>query len=70
VADPAHIVFSTIRHRFECEVCAAYVQVSFPCSARLLTKVGDEFVAEHRKCTAPSPQVVQPTAATGGDHDG
>jgi hypothetical protein len=71
VPDPDHVVFSTIRQRFECEVCGAYAQASFPCSVQLITKLGNQFVQDHRRCAAERrAEAERPVAAAGGGVDG
>jgi hypothetical protein len=68
VPDPDHVVFSTIRQRFECQVCGAYVQTSFPCSVQLITRIGDQFVRDHRRCDQASAPVEPPAAAAEVPH--
>lgn len=65
--DTDHVVFSTVRSRFECEVCPAYLQVSFPCSGDFLARVGREFVAEHRDCAERRRHELEEQAAAAGE---
>lgn len=46
-----HVVFSAERKRFECRLCGAFLQASFPCSSEMLTSVGRAFIREHRGCS-------------------